>query len=486
MRHIEGMITMIESNSGKRPNVIWILVDQMRAQAMSHRGDPNVSTPNLDRMAIEGVNFTHAISGTPLCTPFRGSMLTGRYPHRSSAPALHSPMSTDAVTIAHCFREQGYRTAYIGKWHVDGKRPELDLTLPENNAPIRYIPPDRRGGFEEWWAYENNNQPFHCYVHTDGEAGEPVSFRLPGYETDALTDLFIDWMKQRTAQAPEQPFFGVLSVQPPHDPYVAPAEDMARHRPANIQLQDNVPPIPSVQSRARVELAGYYAAIERIDESVGRIRDELRSLGIDQETYVLFFSDHGDMHGAHGQFRKMAPWEESIRIPFLVAGPTRKSYKNQNCRALVNHVDIAPTTLGLCGITPPPTMDGFDYSRWILQRGVPDDELPKSAYLSLPVPTAMSEVLVEEGIDRPFRGIVTRDGWKYVAFENQPWLMYNLGEDPLEMMNLVHDFKYWGKRQQLHELLLEWIKRTEDDFELPLSPSVPRWKPVSSTSSGEW
>jgi arylsulfatase A-like enzyme len=467
---------MKKDQSRKHPNVIWILVDQMRAQAMSHRGDPNVSTPNLDRMAIEGVNFTHAISGTPLCSPFRGSMLTGRYPHRSTVPALHSPMSTEVTTVAHTFRDHGYRTAYVGKWHVDGNRPELDMTLPKNRAPIRFIPPERRGGFEDWWAYENNNQPFHCTVHTDGETGEPVTFRLPGYETDALTDLFINWMRTRTEQAPDDPFFGVLSVQPPHDPYVAPAEDMARHRPGTIQLPANVPPIPGIQLKAQVELSGYYAAIERIDANVGRIRDELRSLGIDQETYVIFFSDHGDMHGAHGQFRKIAPWEESIRIPFLVAGPTRPIYKNQECSALVNHVDIAPTTLGLCGIQPPSTMEGFDYSRWIVQFKASEEDIPESAYLSLPITPAMHERWYEDGMERPFRGVITRDGWKYVAFENHPWLLYDLNEDPLEMVNLVDKGYYKEKREQLHQLLLSWIERTEDDFPLQASSFVPKCK----------
>ncbi|MCC2686217.1 MAG: sulfatase [Paenibacillaceae bacterium] len=451
-----------------KPNVVWIVVDQMRAQAMSHRGDPNVSTPNLDRMAIEGVNFTRAISGTPLCCPFRGSMLTGRYPHRSSVPALNSPLSTEAVTVAHAFREQGYRTAYIGKWHLDGNRPELDMSDPENRKEVRYIPQDRRGGFEDWWAYENNNQPFHCYVHTDDEQGRPKRFRLDGYETDALTDLFLNWLRNRTRQSPGQPFFGVLSVQPPHDPYVAPAEDMARHRPGQIELRPNVPPATSVQERASVELSGYYAAIERIDANMGRIREELRQLGLDQNTYVFFFSDHGDMHGSHGQFRKMAPWDEAIRIPFLVAGPTRKSYKVQTCPALVNHVDIAPTTLGLCGISAPPCMEGFDYSPWILQSDSPANALPASAYLSLPVPTAMQTGLIpEEGIDRPFRGVVTLEGWKYVALEGQPWLMYNLNEDPYETVNLAHNIFYKEKRQQLHEILLEWVRLTEDSFELP-------------------
>lgn len=454
----------------KKPNVIWVLVDQMRAQAMSHRLDPNVSTPNLDRMAMEGINFTHAISGTPLCSPFRGSLLTGKYPHRSTVPALHSPMSTEVNTIAHTLRDNGYKTGWFGKWHLDGNRPELDLNDPGNGAAIRYIPTERRGGFEDWCAYENNNQPFHCYVHTDNAKGEPASFKLPGYETDALTDLFIDWLKrQAEPNLSNQPFFGVLSVQPPHDPYVAPEEEMKRHRPAEVKLYPNVPCIQAIEERARVELAGYYAAIERIDFCVGRIRDTLLKLGLDQETYVMFFSDHGDMHGAHGQFRKMAPWEESIRIPFLVSGPTRRSYKPKRSNALVNHVDIAPTTLGLCGIPVPEEMEGFDYSNVILDPSLNSDSavMPESAYISLPVPQAIQKGLFEEGIDRPFRGVVTRDGWKYVAVEHQPWLLYNLNDDPYEMVNLAYSKFHRPHLAKLHGMLKDWIARTGDHFELP-------------------
>ena len=314
----------IQTSAAKQAkNAIWILVDQMRAQAMGHRPDPNVSTPNLDRMAIEGIQFTHAISGTPLCTPFRGSLMTGKYPHHSTAPALHSPLSTEINTVAHAFREHGYHTGYFGKWHLDGNRPDIDLTDPRQRADYRYIPRERRGGFQDWYAYENSNQPYHTYVHTDDEHGEPKSFRLPGYQTDALTDLFIEWLDNQASdnQAHGKPFFGVLSLQPPHDPFVAPEADMKRHRPADVQLAPNVPPIRSIQDRARVDLAGYYAAIERIDYNVGRIRDELVKLGLDQDTYVIFFSDHGDMLGSHGQFRKMSPWEEAIRIPFIVSGP---------------------------------------------------------------------------------------------------------------------------------------------------------------------
>lgn len=244
---------------------------------------------------------------------------------------------------------------------------------------------------------------------------------------------------------------------------------MRRHHPADIRLNPNVPAVKDIEERARVELAGYYAAIERIDFNVGRIRDALLRLGIDQETYVIFFSDHGDMHGAHGQFRKMAPWEESIRIPFLVSGPTRRSYKPKRSKALVNHVDIAPTTLGLCGIPVPGEMEGFDYSSIILDPALNSDSaaMPESAYISLPLPQAMQPGPFEEGIDRPFRGVVTRDGWKYVALEHQPWLLYNLNQDPYEMVNLAHSKFYRSQLKRLHDMLNDWIARTEDSFELP-------------------
>ncbi len=454
--------------NNKKTNVLWVLVDQMRAQAMSHMGDININTPNLDRLAIEGVEFTQAVSGSPLCTPFRGSLMTGRYPHRSTVPGLNSPLSTEMPTLAHTFAEQGYKTCWIGKWHLDGDRPELDLTLEANKKDKRVIPKERRGGFEDWWAYENNNQPFNCWIH--GEAnGETISYRLPGYETDALTDLLINWLKDYARSVDDRPFFTSLSVQPPHDPYVAPAECMRNYNPEALTLRPNVPNVSSVAERAREELAGYYAAIERVDWNLGRIRETLLELGLDQNTQIIFFSDHGDMHGSHGQFRKQAPWEESIRVPFIVGGPTRKSYKTKKLDFPINHVDIAPTTLGLCGIEKPEDMDGTDYSSFIIDGQPASGDVPDSAYLSLPIPTStLKGIILEEGVDRPYRGIVTRDGWKYVALEHQSWLMFNLKEDPYEQVNLAHNVFYKEKREQLHERLAQWIRETGDEFALPV------------------
>lgn len=449
-----------------RPNILWIIADQMRAQATGYAGDPNVHTPNLDRFAAEGHAFTDAVAGVPLCCPARGSLLTGRYAHHSGVPGHQSPLSTGTRTIAHELGAAGYRTCYIGKWHLDGNRPELgEHTYGDGNARVRMIPPDRRGGFDDWWGYENNNRPFDCLVHTDaGKAPSSVKivaaedgmeqFRLPGYETDALTDLTLDWLKGHVQERPEQPFFGVLSVQPPHNPYTAPAEEMARHTPGRVRLRPNVPAIPAVREAARRDLAGYYAAIGRIDHNLGRIRAALRELGIADETYVVFFSDHGDMHGSHGQWRKTSPWEESVRVPLIIGGPSREHQAPDRPGALINQPDLAPTTLGLCGIDVPEWMDGTDYSG--LVAGSPGS-CPDSAYIGVPAPTGH-----ESSIDRPWHGVITTDGWKYVTVDGAPAMLFHLAEDPYELANHAYDPGFHTIRERLHAELVDWMQRTGD------------------------
>ena len=445
-----------------RPNVIWIFGDQHRAQATGHAGDPNVYTPNLDRLAAEGLTFTAAVSGFPLCCPFRGSMLTGRYPHHC-VPGHEYQMPPDQPTLATIFNEAGYRTSYFGKWHLDGFKER------EGRAGLHIVPPERRGGFAEWIGYENNNSQWDCWVH-GGADDAAFQYRLPGYETDALTDLLIDYLDQRGEEHFEaqyidlvaRPFFAALSVQPPHDPYVAPAEWMGRHTPGAVTLRPNVPSVPRVVEQARRELAGYYAQIENLDWNLGRIREALARNDLAEDTHIVFFSDHGDMHGSHGQFRKTAPWEEAIRIPFIIGGHTpRYANKDGAVSAPLNHVDIAPTTLGLCGIDPPAWMEGADYSGYRI-RGREVAREPDSAYLQLVVPTMHGD-----SVDRPWRGIVTRDGWKYVVLEGQPWLLFNLNEDPYELVNLAHNTRFARERRALHARLAQWIADTGDAFALP-------------------
>ena len=436
----------------ERPNIIWVFGDQHRGQALGCMGDPNACTPNIDRLATEGFTSTAAVSGFPLCCPYRGSLLTGRYPHLV-VPGHERRLPPDQPTIAHVFHENGYDTAYYGKWHLDG--------FEERNgrAAMHIVPPERRGGFDTWVGFENNNTQWDSWVH-GGEGESAFHTRLPGYETDALTDLFIEYIKRRMSN--ERPFFAALSVQPPHNPYVAPPEWMGRHTPGRVELRPNVPPVARIQAQARRDLAGYYAQIENLDWNLGRILQALDASGLQQNTHVLFFSDHGDMHGSHGQFKKLTPWEESIRVPFIIGGHVPQYVNRSGTDSLpVNHVDIAPTTLGLCGIAVPDWMQGFDYSARRL-RGRNSTTEPDSAYLQAVIPTGHGDSL-----DRPWRGLVTRDGWKYVVLEGQPYQLFNLNEDPYELANHALNPAYRGERARLQARLLAWINDTGDQFTLP-------------------
>lgn len=441
-----------------KPNVVWIFGDQHRAQATGYMGDSNVHTPNIDRLAAEGLALTAAVAGSPLCSPARGSLLTGVYPHRC-VPGHEHQLPPQQPTVATVLGAAGYRTAYFGKWHLDG------FQEATGRGAHHIVPPERRGDFHHWVGYENNNSQWDCWVH-GGEGETAFHERLPTYETDAFTDLFTAWLReQRGAGEDGPPFFAVLSAQPPHDPYVAPAEWMSRHTPGAVSLRPNVPPVPWVQERARRELAGHYAQIENLDWNLGRIRATLDEAGLSHHTHILFFSDHGDQHGSHGQFLKTAPWEESIRVPFVIGGSMpRYAFQGGRVPVPLSHVDVAPTTLGLCGVPAPEWMAGTDYSG--LRLGDRADRSsanePDSAFIQIVIPTGHPD-----SVDRPWRAVVTRDGWKYAALEGQPWLLFDLNEDPYELVNLAHNSRFSAERRRLHDRLADWIHDTGDEFQLP-------------------
>lgn len=447
-----------DASGSAPPNVIWLFGDQHRAQALSCNGDPNARTPQIDSMAVNGVMFSNAVAGFPLCCPFRGSLLSGRYPHHCVRGHEYS-LPEGQKTVAHAFNDAGYRTAYFGKWHLGGWHEA------KGRAAFFITDPARRGGFETWAGYENNNSQYDSWVH-GGTGQDAFHYRLPGYESDELSSLFIKYLKERGAEqktANGKPFFAALSVQPPHDPYIAPPEFMERYNPARLEMRPNVPGGRVVQETARRELAGYYAMIENWDHNIGRIRQALTEAGLAHNTHIVFFSDHGDMHGSQGMYRKTNPFEESIRIPFVISGeiPRYQGRKVGRLPAVLNHVDIAPTTLGLCGIRKPSWMEGADLSHHRLAKEAAQGE-PDSAFLQCVVPTGHGD-----SINRPYRGVVTKDGWKYVAFEGAPWLMFNLNEDPFEQANLAFNNRYRAERKRLSERVRQWIADTGDTFTIP-------------------
>ncbi|MCH4887612.1 sulfatase [Acidaminobacter sp. JC074] len=451
-----------------KQNVIWIFGDQHRAQALGINGDENVSTPHIDTLARLGLNYTRAVSGFPLCCPFRGSLLTSKYPHKC-VPGHEYALDENTRTIAHAFNDNGYHTAYFGKWHLDGfeeknmKDHDCNSQLNLGRAVFHVVPPHRRGGFKRWYGYDNNNSPWDTWVH-GGEGKETESIKLDGYETDCLTDMLIEYLSEKK----DDNFFAVLSVQPPHNPYVAPSDYQKNYSPGKIKFRENVPNIQSIRETASKDLAGYYGQIENLDDNVGRIQIALKDLGLSESTHIVFFSDHGDMHGSHGQFKKTNPYEESIRIPFIIGGEAMRynGRLNGECDVPLNHVDIAPTTLGLCGLDIPDWMEGTNYAHYRMKGRTKDNE-PTSAYLQSVIPTRHGD-----STDLPWRGIVTIDNWKYVCFENTVWLMFDLNEDPYELVNLAHNTKYLTKRKELNDELQSWIDKTDDKFTLPIIEEV--------------
>ena len=439
----------------QRPNIIWLFGDQHRGQALSCMGDPNLSTPHFDSMGIEGLQFSQAVASNPWCCPFRGTLFTGLYAHQA---VFRTPQQLDPKlpTLVQPLLRAGYRAHYVGKWHLDG---------PSEPSHKHIVPKERRMGFTSWIGYENNNNQYDCYVHGHEEGGAEIpQRRLNGYETDCLTDIFIERLRAEASRTggDAAPFFAVLSVQPPHSPYLAPPEDMARHRPADVRLRPNVPPIAVLQERARRDLAGYYAMIENLDRNLGRVLGELDRLGLADNTYVMAFSDPGDMLHSHGYREKSMAWEESSRIPFFIRGGRR--HPRGRVGSLMNTVDIAPTTLGLCGLNKPDHMTGFDFSPLVTGKakaGALAGE-PESAFLQHTV-----RKLHPYTFDRAWRGVVTRDGWKYVCIPGAPLIMHDLNEDPYELNNLAFKHAYIDQRRRLHAMLADWIHRTGDEFVLP-------------------
>lgn len=449
-----------ELSPARRANVIWIISDQLRAQSLGYRGDSNVRTPNIDNLARIGMRFDAAVSGSPWCSPFRAAMLTGLYPHQNGVAKAPAMLNPTIPAVAESFNRAGYQTIWMGKWHLDG-----------SNDRTHYVPPQRRGGFTFWRGYENNNNQNECYVYG---TGQETPERLAAYETDALTDQMIQYLRKhrsvRHGDEEYQPFFAVLSVQPPHSPYVPPTVSDNRYgcRPDEMKLRPNVPVIDRVREKALFDLAGYYGMIENLDMNIGKLRQALKEMDMDRETYLVFFSDHGDCLGSHAQWGKSSPWEEAIRIPFIVAKEDgRTPMKKGISEAVLNHVDIAPTTLGLCGIPVPADMLGYDYSRQCRRSGATEQEKhqpePDSAYLQ-----QITRKYQAHSVNQAWRGVLMRDGWKYVCVPGHDWLLFDTKNDPYEMANRCYDIAFEKQRERCHARLQQWISETGDAFELPL------------------
>jgi arylsulfatase A-like enzyme len=339
------------------------------------------------------------------------------------------------------FRQAGYDTGYIGKWHLDGQ-----------GCRLAFTPPERRQGFTRWAAIECT----HDYNNSMYYAGDDGTHRLtwPGYDAIAQTQEMQRWLTE--LRDPAKPFFYFLSWGPPHDPYTtAPAEYAALFSPDAIQLRPNVP--MQYATEARENLAGYYGHMAALDYCVGQLLGTLDTLGIADDTIVIFTSDHGEMHRSQGGQWKEQPWDESLLVPFLARYPRVLGRAARTIPMSLTTPDLMPTVLGLAGVAPPPAIRGRDLSPVLRQETAAYDE---PALIMCVTPFAnWSRAL--GGME--YRGLRT-DRYTYVRNLTGPWMFYDNAIDPYQLNNLVGLPDFAGVQSDLDMQLAARLADIGDQF----------------------
>jgi arylsulfatase A-like enzyme len=433
------LMSSVAGAAARRPNVVFILADQWRACATGYAGDPNVKTPNLDRLETMSVNFTHAVSAYPVCSPCRASLLTGQRPSTHGVFLNDAHLSDDAVTLAKVMSAAGYDTGVIGKWHLNGRGRQT------------FIPPANRQGFDYWKVMECT----HDYNHSFYYADTAEKNLWDGYDAVAQTADAQRYVEEHAKS--EKPFLLCLWWGPPHNPYEsAPARFKAMYDPATLQLRPNVP--AASVSAARKDLAGYYAHCSALDECMGELLKTLRSAGVEENTIVIFSSDHGDMLHSNGFNRKQKPWDESVRVPMLWHYPAGLGNGGKRCDVPLSTEDVMPTLLSLCRVPIPASVEGLDYSGYM--KGGDNPNPDNAALISCIAPFAEWNRLVG---GKEFRGVRTTR-YTYVRDLKGPWLLYDNEQDPYQQHNLIETAEARDVQLRMDSLLNARLKAAGDEF----------------------
>jgi arylsulfatase A-like enzyme len=440
----------------KQPNVVFVFSDQHRAQATGYAGDRNVRTPAMDALARQSLNFTTAVSGMPVCAPYRASLLTGQYPLTHGIFVNDVCLGQGAVSLAQAFAAGGYDTAYIGKWHLDG------------HGRSSYIPPERRQGFDHWQVLECTHDYNHSYYYS----GDDPQRRLwQGYDAAAQTRAAQEYIR---AQRKDQPFLLVLSWGPPHNPYDSAPEEFRRlYDPAGLELRPNVrlnranKPYRQHTLDPREELAGYYAHISALDACLSDLLRTLDEENIGEDTLFVYTSDHGDMLWSHGEWRKQWPMDESILVPFLLRYPAIFGSEGRVVDLPVNTPDLMPTLLSLCGLDIPVSVEGTNLAPILRGEAQLDIDAALIACIN-----PFSEFQPAWG-GREYRGVRTRR-YTYARDLNGPWLLFDNQNDPYQLNNLCGQESSRTVEELLERTLQQLLRQRGDEF-LPGTVYMQRW-----------
>lgn len=432
----------------RKPNLVFCFTDQQRAQATGYGGNPVVKTPHLDALAGQSVNFVNAVSGWPVCSPYRATLMTGQHPHSHGVFLNDVPLGDEAVSFAQALGGAGYNTGYIGKWHIGGR------------GRASYIEPEHRQGFDFWRVLECS----HNYNNSFYYGNDNVRQKWEGYDAIAQTRVAEQYIRDHADD--DEPFALFLSWGPPHNPYeTAPEKYRAMYPKENVDLRSNVP--AEMADRARKDIAGYYAHCTALDDCTGDLLKTIDELGIAEDTIFVYTSDHGDMLGSQGQQRKQRPWDESIRVPFLLRYPRALGESGREMTFPINSPDIMPTMLSFCGVDIPETVEGRDRSGRIITN---DDGGEVAALLSCHSP--FGEWTRKNG-GREFRGVRTVR-YTYTRTLDGPWLLFDNEQDPEQLDNLCNKPEHADLQAHLETLLQRELDHANDEF-LPGEEYIKQW-----------
>ena len=426
-----------------KPNLLFVFADQLRASATGYGGDLNVRTPSLDKLAQESVNFRNAVSVCPVCTPYRAALLTGRFPTTTGMFLNDAYLPEREVTIAEVLKQAGYATGYVGKWHLDG------------HQRAGYIPPERRQGFDYWKAAECDHTYNHSHYYT---GNSPEKQFWDGYDAFAQTKDVQQYLRNQARTG--QPFCLFVSYGTPHFPHgTAPDEFKAKYPPEGIRFPPNVPAAMQTD-QVRREAQGYYAHTEALDRCIGDLLQTLADTGLQDNTILVFTSDHGEMMGAHGvrPYTKQVSSAEAAHVPFLLRYPKAHGTRGRVVSTSLTTPDIMPTLLHLAGVPIPATVEGHDLSALVAGR---DQAPPDRAALYMGVaPFAAKEN------NTPYRAIRT-NRYTYVRRLEGPWMLFDDQADPHQMNNLVNQPAHAALVREMDQRLTAALREAHDDFQPP-------------------
>ena len=401
-------------------------------------GNPLGLTPNFDRMAQRGTHFYNTFTCQPVCAPARSCLQTGLYATETGVFRNGLSLADDAVTLADCFNSAGYKTGYIGKWHLAGKLPNGDFQLA--------VPKERRGGYDYWLGADLTEFASDAY-HTALFDGDGNKVELPGYRVDATTDAAIRFVDDQK----DNPFFLFLSFLEPHfqnhrDDYPAPDGYEERYRAQWIP-----PDLAALGGSTHQHLAGYYGMVKRLDEALGRLLDALKSLDLLENTIVLFTTDHGCHFKTRNNEYKRSCHESSVRLPAAACGPGFDG--GGRVEGLVSLLDFMPTLLDAAGVEVPEGISGRSV--------VPSNDTG-----------ARDEVLIQISESQVARAIRT-NRWKYSVtapdkdgFEEMgsdtyvEEFLYDVQADPYELTNLIQFESHREVADRLKERLIALMKES--------------------------